>query len=406
MLKFFRKHARGWFMLAFMGIIIFVFVLYFGTDRGSQTARAIAIVDGIVISEGEYYNEYAKMMDMVRARFGGSVSADMIKQMDLKQATFDSLINRQIIIAKAGDLKVQVSDDELITMITALPDLQTDGAFDRRKYDQLLRYNKMTEDDFQTAQRINLAANKIEIILREGIKISDAEIFELYALQNQKMNLAFMQISPSDIKTVVTPSDEELEAFLKQHAAAFLVPENLKIKYLHFSADAYAPANISEADIREHYERTKTRYQTKDGALRPLDAVRDTVIREVRRIKGKEAAYTEAKTAHDTIYQNENFEEYAAQQSLKVLLADFFPITQPPRSLSGIADIEKYLSGLAKNDMSRVIPSDDGFYLVLVTDKKDAYVPSLKDVKVRVRLSRTGTNPSGPAESARDFRGP
>ena len=28
MLKFFRKHARGWFMLVFMGIIIFVFVLY------------------------------------------------------------------------------------------------------------------------------------------------------------------------------------------------------------------------------------------------------------------------------------------------------------------------------------------------------------------------------------------
>ncbi len=47
MLKFFRKHARGWFMLVFMAIIIFVFVLYFGTDRGSRAANALAVVDGV-----------------------------------------------------------------------------------------------------------------------------------------------------------------------------------------------------------------------------------------------------------------------------------------------------------------------------------------------------------------------
>lgn len=57
MLKFFRKHARGWFMLVFMGIIIFVFVLYFGTDRGAQTTNTLAVVDGIVITEADYYHE-------------------------------------------------------------------------------------------------------------------------------------------------------------------------------------------------------------------------------------------------------------------------------------------------------------------------------------------------------------
>jgi len=45
MLKFFREHARGWFMIAVIGIIIIVFVLYFGSSRGSRTANAIAIVD-------------------------------------------------------------------------------------------------------------------------------------------------------------------------------------------------------------------------------------------------------------------------------------------------------------------------------------------------------------------------
>ena len=63
MLKFFRKHARGWFMIAIIGIIIIVFVLYFGSSRGGRIANAIAIVDKRIISEAEFHNEYEKLLD-------------------------------------------------------------------------------------------------------------------------------------------------------------------------------------------------------------------------------------------------------------------------------------------------------------------------------------------------------
>ena len=57
MLKFFRKHARGWFMIGVIAIIIIVFVLYFGSSRGGRSANAIAIVDKKIISETEFRNE-------------------------------------------------------------------------------------------------------------------------------------------------------------------------------------------------------------------------------------------------------------------------------------------------------------------------------------------------------------
>ena len=41
MLRFFRKHARGWFMIAIIAIIIIVFVLYFGSSRGSRAASRV-----------------------------------------------------------------------------------------------------------------------------------------------------------------------------------------------------------------------------------------------------------------------------------------------------------------------------------------------------------------------------
>ena len=381
MLKFFRKHARGWFMLVFMAIIIFVFVLYFGTDRGMQTANALAVVDGVVITESEYYNEYSKMTDMVRARYGAALTADMLKQMDLKKMAYDSLINRQIIIAKARDLKLQVSDDELRQMIMAMPAVQTDGKFDSSKYKQLLRYNKLTAEDFEAGQKVNLAAGKIETIIREGIKVSDREVLDLYALQNQKINLLFIQIAGADLAGRVKPTAGDLENYLKNNSNAFRVPEQVKVKYLYFGGEMFSSAEISPSDIRDYYSRRKDSFKGKDGKPMGLEQATPIIIKELKQGRGMQQAYAEAKKAHDTIYQEENFDDYAAKNKLNVQTADFFPLNKPPQSLASIKDLAKELAGLQKKDISKVLSTDNGYFVIRVEDKKAAYTPPLKTIE-------------------------
>jgi peptidyl-prolyl cis-trans isomerase D len=386
MLKFFRKNARGWFMLIFMAIIIFVFVLYFGTDRGSRAASAVAIVDGAAIGEAEFYNEHSKMMDAVKARYGGTITADALKQMDLKQMALDNLINRQIIIAKAKDLKIQVSDDELRQTVMSIPALQTDGQFDNYKYKQLLRFNRMSAEDFEAGQKINLAAGKIETIIREGIKVSDQEVMDLYALQNQKINLGFVQLSSGEMK-VATPSVSDLESHLKKNANEFRIPELVKIQYLYFAASNYAPSEISPEDIQDYYSRRKDSYKNKEGKPMGLDEVKTSIIRDLKQGKGMQNAYNEAKKAHDTIYQENNFAAYAAKNDLKIEAVDFFGLNKPPQTLSSLKDLAPQLANLQKNDITKVIPADNGYYLIRIEDKKSAYVPQLKDIENDVRQS-------------------
>ncbi len=381
MLKFFRKHARGWFMLIFMAIIIFVFVLYFGTDRGSQQANTLAVVDGVAISEAEYYNEYSKMTDMAKAQYGGALTADMLKQLDLKKVAFDNLINRQIIIAKAKDLKLQVSDDELRQMITAMPALQTDGKFDNYKYKQLLRYNKLTAEDFEAGQKVNLAAGKIETIIREGIKVSDQEVLDLYALQNQKINLQFVQINGADIAAPVHPSAGDLENYLKKNSNAFRVPEQVKIQYLYFAGEMFSPAEISLSDIRDYYTRRKENFKSKDGKPIGLEQATPMIIGELKQSRGMQNAFTETKKAHDTIYQEDNFDAYAAKNNLKVQVVDFFPLNKPPQVFASVKDLAQQLSGLQKKDISKVLTADRGYFLIRIDDKKAAYTPQLKDIQ-------------------------
>ena len=46
LLNLMRKHARNWLMKIILGIIVVVFIFYFGSMGGSQRAERIAMIDG------------------------------------------------------------------------------------------------------------------------------------------------------------------------------------------------------------------------------------------------------------------------------------------------------------------------------------------------------------------------
>ena len=386
MLRFLRRNARSWVMYIILGVIIFVFVLYFGSNRGSDSANAIAIIDGKTISLAEFRNEHEKLLDIVRMRYGANLSPEMLKKLDLKQRAYNSLINRHVIIAKAADLKVQVSDEELRNMIINMPALQTDGVFDERKYRQMLRYNRSSAEDFEALQKIDLMANKIESIVREGIKVSDREIYDFYVLQNQKINVNFVQISGKNVKKQITPTPAELENYLSNNSNSFRRPEQVKIKYLFFPSDAFSPGSISDSDIRDYYNRNKDKYRNKDGKQLSLADVKNTIIKEFNKTRGMQNAYKEAKKAHDVIYQEDNFDVYSNKNNLKVYNVEFFPLNKPPKEFASPRDFAAVLLDLQKNEISKILVAENGYYLLKVIDKKPAYLPKLKDIENEVKI--------------------
>jgi len=384
MLKFFRKHARGWFMSVVLFIIIAVFVLYFGSSRGGRHANAIAIVDKKIISEAEFDNEYKKLFELARMNLKEKLTPEALKKLDLKKKAYDNLLDREIIIAKAQDLKIRVSDEELKNYIVSMPILQTNGRFDEQKYRQLLRYNKMTAGDFEALQRTHLTAAKIETFVREGVKISDKEIFDTYVLQNRKINVDFVRISGDDIKKKISPAQSELEDYLKRNSNQFRVAEQTKIKYLIFNADSFS-ANISEDRIQSYYSNHKDNYLDKKGRQMPLADVQGAIIKELKKTEGMKAAYDEAKKARNVIYQDDNMEDYGKKNNLTVHYSGFFAVNKPPQEFSTVKNMSETLLDMQKKDVSKVLASDNGYYLLQIVDKKSAYVPKLDAIENEVR---------------------
>jgi peptidyl-prolyl cis-trans isomerase D len=158
----------------------------------------------------------------------------------------------------------------------------------------------------------------------------------------------------------------------------------VQLKILAFTGQEYAArAKVSEADVADYYERNKARW-TKDKKVRPLAEVKAEIAAGLALVGGMYAAADEAKKAHDTIYQNENFDAYATQNKLPVQTTGLFPLSAPPAEFKAVADFVKIVSGLQKNEMSRVLQGERGYYLIMVVDRKAPYVPALKEIEPQV----------------------
>jgi peptidyl-prolyl cis-trans isomerase D len=383
MLKFFRKHARGWFMIGVIAIIILVFVLYFGSSRGGRSTNAIAIVDKKIISETEFRNEYDRLLDMARLNLKDKLTPETLKKMDLKKKAYDNLLDREVIMAKAADMKIQVSDEELRNIIISLPALQTNGVFDESKYQQILRYNRVSAEDFESMYKTDLISSKISMFVREGVKISDQEIHDLYELQNQKINVNFLQISGNEIKKNIAPAQSELEDYLKHNSNQFRVAEQVKVRYLLFTGDS--SANIGDGDIKSYYNRNIDQYKSKDGKPLPLAKVEGAIIKELKKTKGLQGASSEARKARDVIYQDENMEAYGRKNNLKIYNSDFFAINKPPREFTSVKNLPDALLDVKKGEITKVLSDENGYYLLQVVDKKAASLPKFDTIENEVK---------------------
>ncbi|MDP2839153.1 MAG: SurA N-terminal domain-containing protein, partial [Syntrophales bacterium] len=124
MLDVMRRHARNWLMKLILGIIIVVFVFYFGSMGGRQRAERIAIIDGKPIVYADFQREYQNLIEVYRQRFGRGLTEEMLKELNLKRQALDNLVNQAVIMKKAEEMDIQVTDDDVKAAILSYPAFQ------------------------------------------------------------------------------------------------------------------------------------------------------------------------------------------------------------------------------------------------------------------------------------------
>lgn len=293
MLDFMRKHAGTWMIKALLFAIVVVFIFW---GVGSWTSRqqgVVATVNGEAISLEAYRQSYNQLLDQVRQNFGANLNDELLKSLNLQTRALDQLIDRALLKQAAARMKLDVSDEELAQSVRRVTAFQSNGVFDRRRYQQVLSLNRMTPETFEASQRENLLASKLMKVVTGSSKVSDAETEEWYKWNNAEVKIDFVCVDADRYKSV-SPSQEEIAQFFERKKESYRTEPEIQVRYVHINPDAFAGAvTVTEQDMRDTYDANPERFvipktvEARHILIRlPDDAAPETVAAAQEKIRG------------------------------------------------------------------------------------------------------------------------
>jgi len=183
MLESMHKHMK-WLMWSIV-IIITVAFLFFGIMPSGPSGRAVASVDGDVITMDDLNRVYQNMVETYRGILKNQLNDTFRKR--LKSQALNELITNRLLVQEAKRVGLRVTDDELQATIMKIPAFSPQGRFDSMQYQRFLSRINFTPADFEANQREFLLRKKMEQLIEDGVAVTDPELAALYKSRNPKM---------------------------------------------------------------------------------------------------------------------------------------------------------------------------------------------------------------------------
>lgn len=261
MLNLFRKHAKSWLIKVALIIIAIVFIFWGGYTYKTREASQVAEVDGHYISILEYNRTYTQLMDMYKQQLGSAFSEDLVRQLNLKQQALDFLVERYLVSKAAGELGLVATPHEIQEKILQFPAFQEDGRFDRNRYIQILRQNRISPEEYEQRVGIELTSRKVEEFVKRRAALTEDEIRADFQFNYGSVQLAYVLMDPKSFADGVKLDDKALDAFYQGHQDRYQDPEKRQFSYVLFSPGAYTgDVNVTPEEIRQSYEDNISKY--------------------------------------------------------------------------------------------------------------------------------------------------
>ncbi len=380
MLDFLRKKKRSWIITILLGLIIVVFIAFYGgSQQPTGVTSHVAEVNGESISQREFIVHYQRAVERYREMFKGSFTPELLKNLNIKQSLLEEMIEARLVLQEARRLGLSATDEELMNAIAQVPEFHVNGRFNKERYIQLLRANRLTPAQFEEDQRKQLTIQRLLGVLADAAHVTEAEVRERYRFEQEKINLQFIRFSVSDNLSDVKITDEDVQKFYDRNKESLKEPLKVQVEYIPYSFEQFSgPVQLTDKEVEDYYNANRaTKFTTpKQAKVRyvmvRLDAGADA--------KQKEAAQVRANRIVAEARGGKSFAELAKKESQDPSAEKGGEIGwlnqgQLPEAL------DKQIFALAKGEISEPIETPVGFHIVKVEDIKEEKTLSLAEAK-------------------------
>ncbi len=250
-----RKYAYSWAIRIILGFITFIF-MFWGLSTGFfQQVHPVGTINGDKILSDDVDREADRLRRTLQNVYGPA-AAQVLKGINLRQEAFDRIVENHLVRAEARRLGIEISDEDQQKAISEDRAFRSsDGRFDVRTYQEVLRTNNYLPAQYEEQQRAGMAADLLQKMIGETVRVSDDEARRLYDQRHQRLALAYLELGYQQFTAQIDPTEQQIAAYYQSSREQFREPERIKVVFVRYDPLVLAARTTpSDKEIGEYYD--------------------------------------------------------------------------------------------------------------------------------------------------------
>lgn len=371
MLDFLRKRATSWAIKVIFGLIILVFVLWgVGTIRQKEE-NEVGSIGRKSITVYEYQNAIDIVTNTYKNLLGDKFDYKILEE-KIKKEAWDLIVDQTLLLNKADELKLKVSENEIIDELMKQEAFKVNGQFSRERYLEVMKFMKTTPSVFENNIEKSLLIRKASSMIKNSVNVSEEEIKEFYRLKNREIKVGYIELNYKDFAKGITTTSEEEKKYYEENKESFKKPESAEIQYAFIANDEFLnTVKVDEKDIQEYYNEHKEEFFVpKTYNIKHIF---------VSFGKDKDIAKKKIETAKKLL-EKEDFSKVASKfndDGTKERGGEIGEVTLDKVS----PKLSAKLSTLRKGEQSDIVESEYGYHIIKVVDLKEERTKDIQEVR-------------------------
>ena len=369
MLSAVKNKTKGIVTYTIVGFIALTFVVtaLYGIDF-SGSGKAVAIVDGEEISKQEFMSEFT----LQQRRFQEQLAENYDAKFDvvLKQSVIEEMVNRYLLNQFAEKMGYATTNQELQAQIQSNKLFEEEGAFSFSRYEQLLRLNGYSVDEYEASKAKELKREQTKNNLLRSAFVTPNTLNRIQNLNSQQRQFDYIKISANDYLDKVKVDTKSVRAHYDEQKESFVEPQKIKIDYVELSLlDISKGIEVDEDQLFNFYEEEKQRFTTEEQ-------------RRAQHILIEDKA--QAQSVLDQLNQGGSFAELARLHSMdpgsKDNAGDLGFFTRGVM----VPEFEEKVFSMKPGELSNLVKSDFGYHIIKLNEIQSGDVKSFESVRTEL----------------------
>jgi peptidyl-prolyl cis-trans isomerase D len=368
MLQVIRKQVHGilgWFI---MGLIIMSFALW-GISSYIDGGEEIPIA---TVGNTKFYQK-----DVNRAYLRLKQSNPQYAALDenvLRKEAIRQLVSDTVLGDTVHDINLEVGDQSVKKIIQDIDVFKVEGKFDKKTYTLALNSQGLSSRQFIEQTRLAMAKDQLRRSSLDSGFATETELNGYFKLFNQSREVEYVNI-PVTV-TQIQHSDENIQAYYKEHADRYQVPEQVSLQYVELNLDDLAAQEeVTDEGLLTYYEEQKDSFTTEERRK-----VKHILI-STKNDDSDAGALKKAQDIQQKLIQGENFTDLAKQLSEDPLSKKKGGDLGFIRHGDMVKEFEDAAFGLAQGVNSEPVKTEYGYHILQVTAIESAKSKSFEEVK-------------------------